>query len=72
MQVAAKAPGTFWAYLATSAVVQTVSDFWQYFAPIQAAMPKNCSADVTRVIDHMDNVLEGGKDVDYVAECIMH
>ena len=33
--VASTAPGTFWAYFATSAVVEVISDFWQYFAPEQ-------------------------------------
>lgn len=58
--VEAKAPGTFWAYLASSGVVEAISDFWQYFAQVQLGMPKNCSADVTLVIDHMDAVLSNG------------
>jgi hypothetical protein len=27
--IAVKCPGTFWAYLGSSAVVETISDFWQ-------------------------------------------
>ncbi|CEJ82356.1 hypothetical protein VHEMI02426 [[Torrubiella] hemipterigena] len=38
-------PGTFWAYHATSAVVQPIAEYWQYYTPIEAAMPKNCSTD---------------------------
>lgn len=53
-------PGTFWAYHASSAVVEAVSDFWQYFAPIQEGMPQNCSADVSLVIDYVDGVLLNG------------
>lgn len=33
---------------------------WQYFAPVQEGMAKNCSADVTLVISHIDNVLTTG------------
>ncbi|OMP83342.1 putative serine protease K12H4.7 [Diplodia seriata] len=53
-------PGTYWAYHASSAVVEAISDFWQYFAPVQAGMPANCSADVSLVIDHVDAVLANG------------
>lgn len=75
--VAAVDPGTYWAYYATSAVVQAVDDFvsirsinhcrvravlirnsqYQYFKPVQAGMPSNCSADVTLAIDYIDSVL---------------
>jgi len=54
------APGTMWAYLASSAPVEAVSNYWGYFIPVQEGMPKNCSADVTRVIDYMDGVMEHG------------
>jgi hypothetical protein len=49
-----------WAYLASSAVVEAVWDYWQYFVPVQQGMPKNCSADVSLVVDYMDNVLTHG------------
>lgn len=55
-----EAPGTFWAYHASSAVVEAVDDFWHYFVPVQEGMPKNCSADVERVIGHVDKVLVHG------------
>ena len=57
---ATTSPGTFWAYTATSAPVEAISDFWEYFAPVQAAMPQNCSKDVSLVIDYVDNLLEHG------------
>ena len=53
-------PGTFWAYHASSAPVQALSDFWSYNLPIQEGMPQNCSKDVSRVIDYVDNILEYG------------
>ncbi|TVY33265.1 putative extracellular serine carboxypeptidase [Lachnellula subtilissima] len=61
------APGTFWAYHASSAPVEAIFDYWQYFAPIQEGMPKNCSKDVSAVIDYMDNVWAHGTDAEKLA-----
>ncbi|KAI4633240.1 hypothetical protein J4E80_000603 [Alternaria sp. BMP 0032] len=58
--IASLDPGTIWAYYASSASVQSVSDYWAYFLPIQEAMPKNCSRDISLVIDHMDDILSAG------------
>ncbi|KAG6116902.1 hypothetical protein E4U14_008276 [Claviceps sp. LM454 group G7] len=57
--------GTFWAYgipllVCSSAVVETISDFWQYFEPTKVGMPKNCSSDLKTAIAHIDNVLASG------------
>ncbi|RFU34920.1 hypothetical protein B7463_g1407, partial [Scytalidium lignicola] len=54
------APGTFWAYHATSAPVEAVHDFWQYFAPIQENMPQNCSNDMQAIIEYADQILTNG------------
>ncbi|KAG6009457.1 hypothetical protein E4U21_002372 [Claviceps maximensis] len=54
------APGTFWAYHATSAPVETIGDFWQYFEPVNLATPKNCSADFKRINAHFQEVLTTG------------
>ncbi|KAJ7591526.1 serine carboxypeptidase S28-domain-containing protein [Mycena floridula] len=56
----ANQPGVFWAGYASSAVVQPIVEFWQYFVPIQENMPQNCSADVQAVISHVDQVLASG------------
>lgn len=32
---------------------------WQYFAPVQKGMPKNCSSDLSLVIDYVDSQLNG-------------
>jgi len=37
---------------------------WQYFYPVQQGMAKNCSSDVTLVIDHIDQVLNNGTEDD--------
>ncbi|TCD70022.1 hypothetical protein EIP91_005274, partial [Steccherinum ochraceum] len=49
-------PGVFAAGYASSAVVEAITDFWQYYEPIRAGMPMNCSADVQAVIAHIDEV----------------
>jgi hypothetical protein len=41
-------------------VPQLTNFEWQYFYPVQQGMPKNCSADVTLVIEHIDQVLTKG------------
>lgn len=56
----ALAPGTFWAYHCSSAVVEAISDFWQYNEPIKDAMPKNCTTDMQRAIKHVDGILSSG------------
>ena len=50
----------FWAYYATSGVVQALGDFWQYFAITQANTPQNCSRDLTATIAHVDGILQHG------------
>ncbi|QUC15853.1 uncharacterized protein UV8b_00094 [Ustilaginoidea virens] len=54
------APGTFWAYYSSCAPVQAISDFWQYFQPIQEALPANCSRDLRKAVEHIDGVLSNG------------
>ncbi|KZP20128.1 peptidase S28 [Athelia psychrophila] len=53
-------PGVFWAGYASSAVVEAIIDFWQYFEPIRLYMPSNCSVDVETVITHVDQVFTNG------------
>ncbi|ROW08683.1 hypothetical protein VPNG_06442 [Cytospora leucostoma] len=53
------APGTFWATHASSAVVEAIYDFWQYFDPVQQGAPKNCTSDVQKVIEYVDGILLG-------------
>ncbi|KAJ5732680.1 Peptidase S28 [Penicillium malachiteum] len=57
-------PGTFWAYHASSAPVEAVYDYWQYFKPIQEGMAKNCSADVSRVVDYVDGIAKSGTEAE--------
>ncbi|CAK7207546.1 hypothetical protein SEUCBS139899_010356 [Sporothrix eucalyptigena] len=49
------APDVFWAYHASSAPVQTIYNYWQYFEPIHQGMPSNCSRDLTAIVEYVDN-----------------
>ncbi|KIP11822.1 hypothetical protein PHLGIDRAFT_10371 [Phlebiopsis gigantea 11061_1 CR5-6] len=53
-------PGLFQAGYASSAVVESIVDYWGYFEPIRQFMPKNCSADVEAVVAHVDQVFTNG------------
>lgn len=63
----ALAPGTFWAYEAGSAPIQSFGSYWQYFVPVKNAMPKNCTADMQRIIKHADQVLLHGSEANKTA-----
>ncbi|KAI0065742.1 peptidase S28 [Artomyces pyxidatus] len=53
----ANAPDVFYAGYASSAVVESIIDFWAYFEPIRQFMPANCSADVQAAITYIDGVI---------------
>ncbi|KIO28592.1 hypothetical protein M407DRAFT_22176 [Tulasnella calospora MUT 4182] len=59
-----KYPKKFAAAWASSAPVQALGDFWQYFEPIEEGMPKNCSSDVAAAIKQIDKTLLYGSDAD--------
>lgn len=50
----------FWAYYATSGVVEAIGDFWQYFDTVRQATAQNCSTDLINVIQYVDNILQHG------------
>ncbi|KAI0797048.1 serine carboxypeptidase S28-domain-containing protein [Abortiporus biennis] len=56
-------PGVFFAGFASSAVVQAITDYWQYFDVIRQVMPQNCSSDVQAVIQHIDTVFNSSDTV---------
>lgn len=55
-----KYPGTFWAYSASSAPVETIYDFWAYYEPIAQSMPKQCRAKAEAAITEVDLILGSG------------
>lgn len=55
-------PDVFWAGYASSAVVQSIVNFWQYFEPERQFMPQNCSNDIQRVVAHWDEIIDSGNE----------
>jgi hypothetical protein len=66
VDIATKLPGTFWAYWATSAAVESDLSYWRQSDSFLKAGPKNCTKDVAQVIDYIDSVLLNGsqKEID--------
>ncbi|KAG6823387.1 hypothetical protein H0H93_003793, partial [Arthromyces matolae] len=52
-------PGVFWAGYASSAPVEAIANYWNYFEPIRLNMPQNCSADAQAVLSHIDDIFAG-------------
>lgn len=57
-------PGTYWAYHASSAVVEAIFNFFEYFHPIEESIPRNCSSDIKAVVNYVDYVLSSGTEDD--------
>ncbi|KZT71725.1 hypothetical protein DAEQUDRAFT_95102 [Daedalea quercina L-15889] len=55
-------PDVFYAAWASSAVVESIVDYWGYLDIIRKHMPQNCSADVQAVVGHIDTVFTSGND----------
>ncbi|CAE6447253.1 unnamed protein product [Rhizoctonia solani] len=53
-------PNVFWAGYSSSGVVQAINWFWGYFEPVRQYMPKNCSADVEKVVKYVDTTFTFG------------
>ncbi|KAG1833222.1 peptidase S28 [Suillus subalutaceus] len=49
-------PGIFWAGYVSSAAVETITDYYEYFTPVREYMPQNCSSDVQAVIAYLDRM----------------
>ena len=47
-------PSVMWAYYASSAVVETIGNYWSYFLTEADNMPQNCSTDISLVVDYLD------------------
>ncbi|KAE9578154.1 putative extracellular serine carboxypeptidase [Colletotrichum fructicola] len=53
-------PGVFAAHHASSAVIHAIGDFWQFWTPVEQAMPRNFSEGVKLVIKKVDSILSRG------------
>ncbi|KAG8976892.1 hypothetical protein FRC05_002829 [Tulasnella sp. 425] len=62
-----KYPDLFAAGYASSAPVNADGDFWEYWEPIEEGMPKNCSADLSEAVAHIDKVLSTGTTIEVKA-----
>ncbi|KAH8812182.1 serine carboxypeptidase [Xylogone sp. PMI_703] len=60
-------PSVMWAYYAGSAVVETIGNYWSYFLPESEHMTKNCSSDISLVIEHLDKIGTTGTAADQTA-----
>ncbi|KAG2085941.1 peptidase S28 [Suillus discolor] len=49
-------PGIFWAGYLSSATVETITNYYDYFTPIREHMPQNCSSDIQAVIAYLDGM----------------
>lgn len=49
-------PGAFHAFHSSSGPVEAIYDYWGYFLPLQRGMPRNCSADLTAIVDYIDDL----------------
>ncbi|KZV68146.1 peptidase S28 [Peniophora sp. CONT] len=56
--IMAAKPNLFAAGWASSAVVEIIVDYWQFFDIPRVYMPSNCSADIQAVIAHFDDVAQ--------------
>lgn len=57
-------PGVFWTHYCSSAVVQSVSEYWEYFVPSLTQMPRNCTLDLKRIIKYVDDAFFNGTEQD--------
>ncbi|TFK25968.1 hypothetical protein FA15DRAFT_638482 [Coprinopsis marcescibilis] len=55
-------PGVFFAGYSSSAPVQAILSYWEYFEPVRQYMPQNCSADVQAVVAHLDQTFNSGNE----------
>jgi hypothetical protein len=53
-------PSVMWAYYASSAVVETIGNYWSYFLTEAENMPQNCSTDISLVVEYLDGIGEIG------------
>ncbi|PIB01738.1 putative serine protease EDA2 [Cercospora beticola] len=55
-------PGTFWAYLSASPILQAIPSYWAYFLPLIEHGPKSCIRLLSSVTRFIDDVISAGDD----------
>ena len=55
-------PGTFWAYLSASPILQAIPSYWAYFLPLIEHGPEGCVGALSSITQFIDNVIEAEDD----------
>jgi hypothetical protein len=55
-------PGTFWAYLSASPILQAIPSYWAYFLPLMEHGPEGCVRLLSSITRMIDDVIEAGDD----------
>ncbi|KJX93370.1 serine peptidase like protein [Zymoseptoria brevis] len=53
-------PGTFWAYLSASPILQAIPSYWAYFLPLMEHAPETCVSLISSVTRFIDDVVKAG------------
>ncbi|KAH9830864.1 serine peptidase like protein [Teratosphaeria destructans] len=56
-------PGTFWAYISASPILQAIPSYWAYFLPFMEHGPQSCVRLASSITQFIDNVIEAGDEV---------
>lgn len=53
-------PGTFWAYLSSSPILQAIPSYWAYFLPLMEHSDHSCMKLLSNITQFIDDVIESG------------
>ncbi|EMF13316.1 uncharacterized protein SEPMUDRAFT_19291, partial [Sphaerulina musiva SO2202] len=53
-------PGTFWAYLSSSPILQAIPSYWAYFLPLIEHGDQNCLKLLSNITQFIDDIIESG------------
>lgn len=53
-------PGTFWAYLSSSPILQAIPSYWAYFLPLMEHGDQSCMKLLSNITQFIDDIIEAG------------
>ncbi|KAL9531501.1 Serine protease [Sphaerulina musiva] len=53
-------PGTFWAYLSSSPILQAIPSYWAYFLPLMEHGDQSCMKLLSNITQFIDDIIESG------------
>lgn len=53
-------PGTFWAYLSSSPILQAIPSYWAYFLPLMEHSDQSCIKLLSNITQFIDDIIESG------------